>query len=114
MVLHLVAGDINNDGLTDIFLAGWARMPFYYNNGENVFTRVHVPDITRARAYTANLVDFSGDGNLDIPSSISRRRYGAEGDPWPHFCKNMLGEGIASNKAKCSHKLRYTQTTNIH
>ncbi|HQB28368.1 MAG TPA: T9SS type A sorting domain-containing protein [Paludibacter sp.] len=97
------AGDVNNDGLTDIFLAGWASdASVYYNNGENVFTRVRVPDITRARAGTANLVDFSGDDNLDY--SIFGYRDGGTGAPgnpaWPHyFVKNILGEGIASNVA---------------
>lgn len=97
------AGDINNDGLTDLFLAGWASdASFYYNNGDNVFTRVRVPDKTRARGGTANLVDFNNDGNLDY-SIFGYRDGGAgtENDPtWPHyFVKNMLGNGIAGNKA---------------
>ena len=97
------AGDVNNDGWTDLIVSGWGpNATIFYNNGDNSFTQVAVPDRVRARAGGVNFVDFNNDRNLDM--SIFGYRDGGENTPdnptWPDaILKNVLGENIPSNRA---------------
>ncbi|MCU6769705.1 T9SS type A sorting domain-containing protein [Barnesiella propionica] len=96
-------GDINNDGLVDLFVCGWGpNATFFYNNGNNSFTPVAIdPDAARARSGCASFVDFNNDNNLDM--AIFGYRDNGSGTPedptWPDFfLQNKLGDGIASNQ----------------
>lgn len=98
----ITAGDINNDGWTDLLVSGWGpNATIFYNNGDNSFTLVPVPDLVRARAGCVNFVDFNNDNNLDM--SIFGYRDGGENTPenpsWPDaILKNTLGDGIPANQ----------------
>ena len=62
-------GDVNNDGYTDFIATGGWEDDFthlYYNNGNNTFTNTFLPREYNGRDGVVSLVDFDGDGALDI------------------------------------------------
>lgn len=62
-------GDVNNDGYVDILVTGGWEDDFthlFYNSGNNTFTDEFLPRETNGRDGVASLVDFDGDGALDI------------------------------------------------
>jgi len=65
-----VAGDIDNDGDTDIYLCNWGANRLYLNDGEGKFTDVAVSTGSAAgpRDWSSGacLFDYDNDGDLDI------------------------------------------------
>ena len=62
-------GDVNNDGYSDILVTGGWEDNFshlFYNNGDNTFTGTFLPREYNGRDGVISLVDFDGDGALDI------------------------------------------------
>jgi len=67
------ARDINNDGRPDVFVAAMTNeaMPFYINNGNNVFDEMTAPSrlamLTRNKTgWSAGIYDFNNNGWKDI------------------------------------------------
>ena len=62
-------GDVNNDGYSDILVTGGWEDDFthlFYNNGDETFTSEFFPRELNGRDGVASLVDFDGDGALDV------------------------------------------------
>jgi enediyne biosynthesis protein E4 len=64
----VAVGDYDNDGLEDLFVAGYGRSTLYHNNGDGTFT-----DVTAAAGVagsgwmtSAAWVDYDNDGRLDL------------------------------------------------
>src|ERR1700683_4919147 len=64
----VAAGDYDNDGFQDLFVAGYGRSTLYHNNGDGTFT-----DVTASAgvagsgwATSAAWVDYDNDGRLDL------------------------------------------------
>ncbi len=93
--LSVVAGDYNNDGYPDIFVANdFGRKNLYRNNHNGTFTEV---------AKEAGVLDFSGgmgvalgdfddDGNLDLYNSNinSNQRWFGEDITVPQYIRNVM------------------------
>ncbi len=62
------AGDVNNDGLTDLFVTEYGRVRLFLNRGEGRFEEVtKAAGIDNARwATAASFVDYDRDGWLDL------------------------------------------------
>ncbi|MHC4952385.1 MAG: CRTAC1 family protein [Planctomycetota bacterium] len=65
-----VAGDIDNDGDTDIYLCNWGANRLYLNDGKGKFTdvalRLGAAGDSRDWSSGACLFDYDNDGDLDI------------------------------------------------
>jgi len=72
----LLLGDINNDGLTDIILPGYAQVTYWLNQGQRRFTNpfiipnnadtgAHFPKLDSSNT-AVRLADMDGDGSLDL------------------------------------------------
>jgi len=87
----ITAGDINNDGLLDLYITGAGDLSadgsgrIFYNNGDNKFTPVMLPEAVRAAQGSIGLVDIDRDSNLDYacfgfdnggPSTGRKRGFG--------------------------------------
>lgn len=89
-------GDVNNDGWIDILTTGgWEDdyMHLAYNNGDNTFTDTSFDPENSGRDGVASLVDFDGDGALDI--SVE----GWCGDWRNVIMLNNWAEGLAAPQA---------------
>ncbi|KAB2813844.1 T9SS type A sorting domain-containing protein [Phaeocystidibacter luteus] len=67
----LASGDLDLDGDIDLIITGGPGNNIYLNNGQGVFTSMPVPFTTTYFLAFCELVDFNGDGLLDIFSSRS-------------------------------------------
>jgi hypothetical protein len=64
----IIAGDLDNDGDTDVFLCAYGQNVYYLNNGNGTFT-----DVTKKAGLdkpgwssSGALLDYDNDGDLDI------------------------------------------------
>ncbi|MEM8886169.1 MAG: VCBS repeat-containing protein, partial [Planctomycetota bacterium] len=80
-----VAGDIDNDGDTDIFLCNWGKNRLYLNDGTGKFTDVALEagaaGASRDWSAGAALFDYDGDGDLDIYVAQYADMHAAMADP---------------------------------
>jgi hypothetical protein len=108
--LGIVAGDYDNDGDSDLFVAGLRRNTLYRNNGDGTFT-----DVTEAAglarrdskygalwAIAGAFLDYNGDGRLDLFVSNyvvwDRETDPPCGDPGsPDYCAPSRYEGLPNS-----------------
>ncbi len=72
--MGVAAGDYDNDGNVDLYIAGFNHNQLMHNNGDGTFTDVtekagvvgNVPGIGKAWAVTAGWLDYNNDGLLDL------------------------------------------------
>lgn len=66
--LGAAAGDLDNDGFTDVVVANYGRNTVYHNNGDGTFTDI-TPQTGILREHmntSVALADLNRDGNLDL------------------------------------------------
>ena len=108
--LGIVAGDYDNDGDSDLFVAGLRRNTLYRNNGDGTFTDVTEPAGLARRdpkdgalwAIAGAFFDYNGDGRLDLFVSNyvvwDRETERPCGDPGsPDYCAPSRYEGLPNS-----------------
>lgn len=87
--------DIDNDGWSDVFIAGYAECVLYHNRGDGTFVRVgddRQPSTTRW-ATGAGFLDFDRDGDVDVYVCCYAK--------WTVETHKFCGDGKSGMRAYC-------------
>ena len=87
--MGVAAGDVDNDGWTDLYLTNFGVNQLYHNNHDGTFTDVSRQSGTDAAGFSSSaaFVDYDRDGWLDLYVA-SYVRYGIESD---RACTDLAG-----------------------
>jgi Flp pilus assembly protein TadD len=95
----IVAGDYNNDGRSDLLVAGAGAVALFRNRGAGAFTNVtaasHLRAVTPDRPLAAAFVDLDHDGDLDVVVAGGVWRNNADGT----FADVTVASGISAGHA---------------
>lgn len=130
--MGVAAGDYDNDGFVDLYVAGVNRNQLFHNNGDGTFTDVTekagvsgaVPKLGKAWSVAAGWFDYNNDGLLDLLvvnyldyNVKTARQCPAEGVPaycspnefqgTPNILYRNNGDGTFTDVSEQSHIAQY-------
>ncbi len=110
--MGVAAGDYDNDGRPDLFIAGYRGSALYHNDGKGRFRNVSsllTDELQKSWCLTAAFIDLDHDGDLDIFVACS----GTADGPGRNFLYRNNGDGTFTETGESSGMAATTFTASL-